>query len=255
MTARSPLPIPGQGRGFTVFRLCICDDHQEDLERLETVTQDLFRGHPDIPVCIQSFYSPYDLLEWLKEKGGFDLYLLDIIMPHMSGVELARKIRERGETAQILFLTSSREFAMDAFSVNAAGYLLKPVEKDAFCKAVLSAVQSLAPADDMHLLLKTREGLRRVRLRELVMVESFDHSRVCTLAGGAELETSATLTALMEQLEGDGRFFSPHRAYIVNLEYVNGLNAGELLLVNGQRVPVSRKIFPRLKEAYIRYAF
>lgn len=238
-----------------MLKLCICDDDPGDLERLETFTGEFFRSRPDVPATVETFHSPYDLLERLEEKGGFDLYLLDILMPHMSGLELARKIRERGETAQILFLTSSREFALDAFSVNAAGYLLKPVERDAFCKAILAAVQALTPADDLHLLLKTREGIRKIRLRELVLVESFDHSRVCTLSNGMVLETSATLTSLLERLEGDARFFSPHRAYIVNLEFVNGLTGSELLLFNGRRLPVSRKLAPQLKKAYMRYAF
>ncbi len=238
-----------------MLKLCICDDDPGDLERLETFTGEFFRSRPDVPATVETFRSPYDLLERLEERGGFDLYLLDILMPHMSGLELARKIRERGETAQILFLTSSREFALDAFSVNAAGYLLKPVERDAFCKAILAAVQALTPADDLHLLLKTREGIRKIRLRELVLVESFDHSRVCTLSNGMVLETPATLTSLLERLEGDARFFSPHRAYIVNLEFVNGLAGSELLLFNGRRLPVSRKLASQLKKAYMRYAF
>lgn len=238
-----------------MLKLCICDDDPGDLERLENFTREFFRSRPDVPATVETFQSPYDLLERMEEKGGFDIYLLDILMPHLSGLELARKIRERGETAQILFLTSSREFALDAFSVNAAGYLLKPVERDAFCKAILAAVQALTPADDLHLLLKTREGIRKIRLRELVLVESFDHSRVCTLSNGMVLETPATLTSLLERLEGDARFFSPHRAYIVNLEFVNGLTGSELLLFNGRRLPVSRKLAPQLKKAYMRYAF
>ena len=118
-----------------------------------------------------------------------------------------------------------------------------------------AAAQALAPADDPCLLLKTREGVRKVRLRELVLVESFDHRRMCTLSNGTSLETSATLTSLLERLEGDGRFFSPHRAYIVNLEFVQGLAGGELLLSNGRRLPVARKQIPQMKKAYLNYAF
>ena len=58
---------------------------------------------------VSCFDSSYDLLEALEKSGGYDLYLLDIIMPHMSGIELAKKIRERGERSKLLFLTTSRE--------------------------------------------------------------------------------------------------------------------------------------------------
>ena len=238
-----------------MLKLCICDDQPGDLERLEGFTAEFFQSRPDLPALVETFRSPFDLLERLEEKGGFDIYLLDILMPHLSGLELARKLRERGETAQILFLTSSREYALDAFAVNAAGYLLKPVEREAFFQAVTAAAQALAPADDPCLLLKTREGVRKVRLRELVLVESFDHRRMCTLSNGTSLETSATLTSLLERLKGDGRFFSPHRAYIVNLEFIQGLAGGELLLSNGRRLPVARKQIPQMKKASLNYAF
>ena len=61
--------------------------------------------------------------------------------------------------------------------------------------------------------------------------------------------------ALLERLKGDGRFFSPHRAYIVNLEFIQGLAGGELLLSNGRRLPVARKQIPQMKKAYLNYAF
>ena len=192
-----------------MLKLCICDDQPADLERLEGFTAEFFQSRPDLPALVETFRSPFDLLERLEEKGGFDIYLLDILMPHLSGLELARKLRERGETAQILFLTSSREYALDAFAVNASGYLLKPVEREEFFQGVTAAAQALAPADEPWILLKTREGVRKVWLRELVLVESFDHRRICTLSGGALLETSATLTSLLGQLGEKNRPSSP----------------------------------------------
>ena len=97
-----------------------------------------------------------------------------------------------------------------------------------------------------------------MRLRELVLVESFDHRRMCTLSNGTDYlvcvdaprymdisalddSSAALVIALVDKLaqtEGDGRFFSPHRAYIVNLEFIQGLAGGELLLSNGRRLPV-----------------
>ena len=74
-----------------------------------------------MPVQIQAYSSPYDLLDDIEKTGGFDLYLLDVVMPHMTGVTLARRIRERKERAEILFLTVSKEYAVEAFSVKASG--------------------------------------------------------------------------------------------------------------------------------------
>ena len=137
----------------------------------------------------------------------------------------------------------------------ACGYLLKPVEKGQFDKAMLAAARRVTRPEEAAIVLKTREGLRKVLLRELAAVESFNHDRVCHLTGGATLVTGDTLGALMERLSGDGRFFSPHRAYIINLEHITALNAADVVLSTGQRVPVARASMAALKRAYMEYLF
>ncbi len=238
-----------------MLNLCICDDDPGDASRIRALAESFAGEHPEFPLKIQTFTSPFDLLEHLGARGGFDLYLLDILMPHLRGVELAGRIRRRDEASEILFLTSSPEFALDAFEVAACGYLLKPVGKEKFDKALLAAVHRLARPDNPFFLLKTREGLRKIPLRELVVVESFNHDRVCSLTDGSKLVTSDTLGLLMERLSSDPRFFSPHRAYIINLEHITALNAAGVLLSTGQRVPVSRSSLAALKKAYMDYLF
>lgn len=238
-----------------MIRIGICDDRREDIQRLQAHAAWFGEKHPEIPLKADAFTSPYDLLEAIYEGGGYDIYILDIIMPHLNGIDVAQKVRERGETAEILFLTVSREYAVEAFGVKASGYLIKPVQKAAFEQEMLNCIRNLAPNENPAILLKTKEGIRRVHIREIVMVESFNHRRVCILADGTTVETSATLSSLYEQLQEYACFFLPHRAYIVNLEYVNGLAPTELMIAGGRRVPVSRNIYPKLKEAYMRYTF
>ncbi len=167
----------------------------------------------------------------------------------------AWSIRERNEAAEILFLTSSPEYALDAFDVAACGYLLKPVDKAKFNKALLAAAYRLTQPKNPCLLLKTKDGIRKILFRELVMVESFNHDRVCTLTDGSKAVTADTLASLMERLSDDPRFFSPHRAYIINLEHIAALNAASVLLATGQQIPVARASYTALKQAYMDYLF
>lgn len=187
----------------------ICDDKNDDRKKLLEYAGAFAAAHPEHPLKAETFASPYDLLQAAGDRGGFDLYLLDIIMPHLNGIGLAARIRERGEPAEILFLTTSREYAVEAFGVKASGYLLKPVQQADFDREVLGCIRNLAPGENPALLLKTRYGLRRVPIRELVMVESFNHRRVCTLADGTTVETPATLSSLYEQLRQYPCFFPP----------------------------------------------
>jgi len=225
------------------------------VSQIRALAEGFAQEHPEFPLRLESFSSPFDLLDHLEDKGGFDIYLLDILMPHLTGMELAKRIRARGEAAEILFLTTSPEYALDAFDVEACGYLLKPVDKAKFDKALFSAAGRLTRPENPCLLLKTRDGLRKILHRELVMVESFNHDRVCTLADGSRAVTADTLASLMERLSCDPRFFSPHRAYIINLEYISALNTSNALLSTGQSIPVSRTSLAALKKAYMDYLF
>lgn len=232
---------------------CICDDDAKDLAEIAALAEDFSKAHPELALAIETFSAPRDLMARMTAKGGFDLYLLDVLMPEMAGLELAQCIRRRQEPSEIVFLTTSREYAVEAFDVDACGYLVKPVDPEKFEAAMLRAARRLTGPENSSLLLKTREGLRRFLFRELVLVESFNHDRVCTLADGARYVTSDTLTSLMERLGGDPRFFSPHRAYIINLDHITALNADSVILSNGQRVPVAQASLPALKRAYVAY--
>lgn len=232
---------------------CLCDDNCGDLAEIRAMAEDFSAAHPEFPLNVQTFSSAYDLLEHMETKGGFDLYLLDVLMPQMAGLELARCIRERKEPSEIVFLTTSREYALEAFDVSACGYLVKPIDREKFDRTLFRAAQRLARPENPSLLLKTRDGFRRLPFRELMVVESFNHDRVCTLTDDSRCVTSDTLTSLMERLSVDHRFFSPHRAYIINLEHITALNADNVLLGNGQRIPVAQAALPNLKRAYVEY--
>ena len=236
-----------------MLRIGICDDKQEDIDRIEGLALCFSEEHPETPIQIRTYKSPYDLLSDVEETGGFDLYLLDVVMPRMTGVALARRIRERKERAEILFLTVSREYALEAFSVKASGYLIKPVSKSDFDDALLHCIQRLSPENKPSLMLKSRDGLRRVPVCELVCVESFNHDQICTLSDGSDLKLSATLTELMEELMEYPAFAQPHRAYIVNMDFIQRLTARELLLTNGKRIPVPKSRYGKLKNAYLDY--
>ena len=236
-----------------MLRIGICDDNQEDIDRIKDLTVRFSKEHPETPVEIRVYNLPYDLLDDVEKTGGFDLYLLDVVMPAMTGVDLAKRIRKRKEQAEILFLTVSREYAVDAFSVKASGYLIKPVKKSDFDEAVLDCIHRLSPEGRPSIMLKLKDGLQRVPIHELVYIESFNHNQICTLSDGSTLETAVTLAELMGDLQVYPAFVRPHRAYIVNMDFIRKLSGYELLLTSGKRVPVSQSEYRKLKNAYLTY--
>lgn len=111
-----------------MMKVAVLDDSAADVRAVLGMLDEL-ASRIAVPFSAEAFTDPFALLDAVQEKGGFDLYLLDIIMPVMSGMEVASRIRRRGETCEIVFLTTSREYGVEAFGVRAAGYLLKPVDR------------------------------------------------------------------------------------------------------------------------------
>ncbi len=235
--------------------IALCDDCAEDIQKLVGLEEQFAKEHTEYPLQLRTFASPAELAKFLDKNGGFDLYILDVVMPGITGIELAEKIRKRGERAEILFLTYSREYAVDAFSVHASGYLLKPVQKESFDEELLRAIRKLTPEENTAFTVKTKSGMRRIDLRELVMVESFNHTRALTFSNGSVLESPVTLSELFGQLCGHDNFYMPHRAYIINLDYLTGITRYELIVSGDRRIPIPRKQFNAVQEIFLKYFF
>lgn len=127
---------------------------------------------------VQGFSRSDDALAWL-ENNTADVALLDIDMPDMNGLQLAAKIKERCDATRIIFVTGYSQYAVDAFSLRASGYLLKPLSRDRLAEEVSYALGTQAPKKTKDITVQTFgsfavqvEGrtvsFRRAKARELL---------------------------------------------------------------------------------------
>ena len=156
-----------------MIAIAVLDDDGKDLGRV-TALVEAFASCRSLPVRVTAFSNPFDLLDSAEKQGGFDVYLLDIVMARLSGLDVAEELRKRGERAEIVFLTSSREYGVEAFAVNAAGYLLKPVSEKAFAEVMGRLAEHLAQKGRAPVLIRVNGGVRRVMTDEIVFIESFN---------------------------------------------------------------------------------
>lgn len=231
-----------------MIQIALCDDTEEDMEALKLFAERFVSEHADFPLRLTAFNSSEKLLEHIENNSGFDLYILDVFMPKISGIRLAEAIRGRNDHAEIVFSTVSRDYAVDAFSVYACGYLLKPLCKENFDETVLRAVQKLAREKNEILTVKTKDGLLKIPLHKIVMIESFNHMREITMTDDSTLETPSTLSELFEQLREHSGFFMPHRAYIANLDNSMGIIRYELLMLGNRRIPIPKNQFAAVQK-------
>ena len=110
------------------MNIALCDDDNTELQKVKCVIEDFIaKKHSNHLITFNTYTNASDLLCHIDKHCGFDLLILDIIMPGMNGIELATEIRNRNTDCKIIFLTSSPEFAINSYKVDAFYYLLKPL--------------------------------------------------------------------------------------------------------------------------------
>jgi len=236
--------------------IAVCDDDKQDLLQIsQLVDQYSSCGLAEGKIEVRKFESSMKLLAEIESGKHFDVFLLDVIMPDINGIELAAEIRNRDHVAKIIFLTSSSEFAVESYSVSAFHYLLKPLQKDQLFSVLEKACQDIHVNLQKYIVVKAQTGLSKVFLHELIHVEVIGRTVYFHQKSGVTLESTNTISQIEAVLLADKRFIKPHRSYIVNLDFIKNLSQIGFTTISDQFIPISRNVFKEVKQAYINHSF
>ncbi|MGN0038236.1 MAG: LytR/AlgR family response regulator transcription factor [Coriobacteriales bacterium] len=238
------------------MRIAVCDDERAELQGIASMLEELAgQGRlPLGPLLLRSYQSAAELLADAEAGARFDLLILDVLMPGMDGIELARRLRARGDETDIVFLTSSKEFAVDSYEVRATDYLVKPVAPQRLVAALERVLQKHARKEEM-LVLSTPFKLVNVPCAQIEFVEIRGKTLHFMLLGGREELVNAPLKDYEPQLLGKGGFVKVHRSFIVNMANIKTLALEGVRTVEGRQVPVSRSLRKAVRETYMAYLF
>ena len=239
----------------TFLKIAICDDDALSLQRVTDIVNEFAAGKG---ILVYSYSLSAKLLEDALQLGGFDLYILDILMPVLSGIQLSGELRRAGLTGRILFLTSSRDFAIDAFRVQASGYLLKPVQKPELLQALTESVTAISAIRRKSIIVKTRESNVWLDYDRILYGELVRKTVVYHLTDGKTLESisiRSTFTEAIQPLLRDNRFFLCGSAKVVNLHYVSQLDAENLFFRDGSSLYIGRRSGRELRSAWYDFWF
>ena len=237
-----------------MLRIAICDDRDDELRRIAALTNE-YLTERNLSAHIREYSHP-DALLTACEAETFHIFMLDMVMPMISGLELGRNIRRMSTDAQIIYITTEPGFALDAYSVNPLHYLLKPVDRGSLFAALELAAEKVRFGEETVLTVKTREGLRTLSADRLVLCEYMRHAVIYTLVSGEKVETltiSGSFAEHVAQLKRDRRFIQPHAAFVVNMHFVERLSKEGFAMKGGAFVPVSGKQFSAVRNAYMSY--
>ena len=230
------------------MRIAVCDD-EEKFRTQEKNLIDKLAG--SIDVIVDAYSDGRKLLEPF-DKNPYDVLFLDIEMPAMDGITLAKKLRERSDSIYIVFLTGHVEYALEGYEVNALRYLTKPVQEDKL-REVLRFVMDKSTSK-RQILIKVDGEETLINVTDIIYLEAQNQYVMLYTTGGEHL-VRYNISDFEEQLKNDG-FFRAHRGYLISLAKVKKLVKSEVLMESPGgdiSLPVSRSNVKPLKEALYAY--
>lgn len=232
--------------------LAICDDQLDQLNALIALL-DAWQKEHGAPVRYKAFRSATELLA-TAEKDRFTLYLLDIMMPGTNGLAAAREIRTFDSAADIVFLTSTPDFAYESYSVHALDYLLKPIRAEQLFPLLDRLLLREQKPED-GLTVKCGSTLVRVPFSQLAFVEVIRKHLYFHLTDGQVCETPGSLSDFEAQLLTQPHFIRIGRFYIVNILQIRELSPAGIVTFSGEQIPVPRRLYPQLQKDYMKLLF
>lgn len=230
-----------------MIKFAICDDEPQMAREIA----DQLAGYmkeTDCDYSVDCFSSGHALL---KSSDEFDVIFLDIQMERPDGMETAALLRRRESRSLLIFVTVLKDRVFDVFPLEAFDYLLKPLDRDRFKRTMDRALRWLERDAAKNLVIQRGSGCQVVPLSDILYCEVLGRKIFIHKKDGIVLDYYDRLEDLEQRV--DSRFFKCHRSYLVNLDHVGGCQDGQVLLSQGERIPVSRLRERELTQALLRH--
>lgn len=237
-----------------MIQCLICDDETSVTDTLSTLIVQYSQLN-QIKICCRVYNNPVLAADAVSYEK-MHLYILDIVMPEMTGIVLAETIRAHDSNGIIIFLTSSAEYRAEAFSLEALQYLEKPVDHAAFFRVLDRSLSYLNQRRlSAALPVQSRTSIHNLAPDKIIYVESHRHVLTFFIEDDAPVESlsgSLSLEKLMGTLN-TASFYAPYKGYIINFDHVNALDKHGFIMSNHQIVPISTRHYTKIRQDYSDY--
>lgn len=229
------------------YRIAICDDIKYEAGLLVDCIK-LYADRTGIAAEPEYYSSGEALLKAMESENRlFDMVFLDVIMGGINGIETARDLRRIDSKIPVVFLTTTRDFAVESYDVHASAYVIKPFDQ----QKIFGLLDSLLHREpDRRIALKSGYSYVYITLAEIRYAESQGHSLIVHTTD-KDIIISEKLSVLEEQL-ADPRFLRCHQSYLVNMDFIRSCDE-DFVLKDGTRIPVRIKEKHKMAERYYKY--
>lgn len=240
------------------MRIVICDDDLNELQKTSSFITE-YCDKLNIPLDLLTYNNPKDLINFLSFDEGenkIDAYFLDIVMP-INGIEVGKKIREFDRDGIIIYITTSREFAVDAFEVKAYDYIIKPFDKESFNKKLDDLTSKLNIQLKNTFSFKTSDlNIVSIEINQIAYIELVERRMMFHLTNGEFIYSPILKNKFINSIPFDFvlyNFINCHVSYIVNMNQIKEIKGYTFVLKDNSIVPISLRNFAQVKKQYINY--
>lgn len=231
-----------------MVRVAFLDDSKEDRELLAGYLE-RFQKEQNMPMKLSSFGSSLDFLE--EYSGGYDVILLDVEMPGMDGMEVAKEIRRLDEMTGIIFITNMAQYAIRGYEVNAIDFIVKPVQYFNFAEKFRKALDFAGKRREREILLNDEDGIVKISVSDVYYLEKNKNYLIYHTNKG-EFRERGTMHMAKEKL-GDQSFAECTSGCLVNLRHVERVGK-DTIVVKGGELPISRRMRRDFMQSFMKYA-
>lgn len=233
------------------WKIAICDDEKAVLSILSGAIVNAFRQH-DVDAAVEMFGTPRELMRRMQEST-FDLLFLDIEMPGMDGISLARQIRREGNLVDIIFISNREDLVFDALRHNPKGF----IRKSKFIQDVTGVIDAYFAARQEQqaktLIVQDRNQISYIGIDKLLYIEGNGKLQLAHVVGKeAPVELRRLMQDLEEELTPHG-FLRIHKGYLVNYRFIRRIGEKDVLLTNDEQIPMSRRKEQETKRRYLEW--
>jgi DNA-binding LytR/AlgR family response regulator len=246
-----------QSEGGTVMiHIAVCDEKKEQCQALQTEVQSYFaRRNKDVNCT--AYTNTFHLLGDMEKSMTFDIILIDVGMKGISGIDVVKEMHQRQWSAEIIFLSEDPDFAVEAFSLHVAYYLIRPYTPQAFEKALDTVMTQMQQYHSHKMIFHlVGSGIRVEEVNHIVCIESDGHIQSVYLSDGTSLQVRQSLASLRYVLDkmAPGQFVSPSKGYLVNQDAIHIIKS-DYIECRGRSIPLVKRKYRQFLHQYLNFVF
>lgn len=234
------------------MKIAICDDDMSVSQSISNFICNQLRsivGESDVDI----FNNPLNLIRAVfKDDEDYEVIILDINMGKVSGLELAAKIHERDSDMLIIFLSAYSVYVYEAIKYSPFRYVRKNRVNIELVEALGSASKIIEGRKERYYLCKMNSEMLRIKISQIIYYDMYERKVRFVMQNNKVILEKTTIKQVLDSI-ANKRFFQINSGIVVNLDYVESINRGLLMMTNGETLPISRQRYKIFEKKFIEY--